>query len=240
MTTELIPTITDDQVAQLPLAEARADLLRELVASSGAGSGPVRRRRRWPAALAVAAAVAAVAVPVGLSRLGDDGSVTDPGTAVAPSAPRVATAAFQVRVVGSVSTVPQPEDPEWQQLVAFSCPDNPAAASADKAELACDAQGVKYLLGNAVVEGGVVTAEAISPPGSDSWVVTIQLDDKAGGELADLTRQFAGSTTQVALVLDGEVLTAASVMGVISTGQLQLAGDYTKAEATALAGRLSQ
>ena len=57
MTTQLTPTITDDEVAELPLGEARADLLRELLAETGAGSAPVRRRRRWPAALAAAAAL---------------------------------------------------------------------------------------------------------------------------------------------------------------------------------------
>jgi preprotein translocase subunit SecD len=70
--------------------------------------------------------------------------------------------------------------------------------------------------------------------------VALQLDEKATGELGDLTRELVGSTTQVALVLDGEVLSAPTIMSVIDTGQLQLAGDFTKSEATELAARLAE
>lgn len=239
MTTQLTPTITDDQVTELPLGQARADLLRELLAATGAASEPVRRRRRWPAVLAAAAAVAAVAVPLGLSRLGDDsGTGTDRGTASQPPAPPAGPAAFQVRVVGLTSTVPRPADPEWQELAAFTCPASPAAAPAAEAELACDAEGTKYLLGNAVVEGGVRDAQAIE--GMSGWTVALQLDDTAAEALGELTRELAGSETQVALVLDGEVLSAPTINGVIDTGQLQLAGDFTEAEAEELAARLSE
>jgi SecD-like export protein len=235
MTSMLTPTITDDEVAELPLGGARADLLRELLAETGAASAPARRRRRWPAVLAAAAAVAAVAVPVGLSRLGDDSATgIDRGTA---SQPPAAPSAFQVRVVGLTSTAPVPDDPEWQQLVAFTCPEHPAAAPAIEAELACDAEGTKYLLGNAAVDGGVVDASVVE--GALRWTVALQLDDEATGDLADLTRKLVGSPTQVALVLHGEVLAAPTVASVIDTGQLQLAVGLTKAEATELAARLS-
>ena len=241
MTTELTPTITDDEVAELPLTEARADLLRELLASTGAASEPVRRPRRWPAALAAAAAVVAVAVPVGLSQLGgdDSGTVTDPGTASEPPPPQP-PAAFQVRVVGLTSAKPKRDDSEWQELAAFTCPVRPTAAPADKAELACDADGTKYLLGAAAVEDGVVAAQAIRAQAGADWTVALQLDEKSTGELRDLTRELVGSTTQVALVLDGEVLSAPSIMSVIENGQLQLAGDFTKTEATELAARLGE
>jgi hypothetical protein len=240
MTTELTPTITDDEVADLPLAEARADLLRELLAATGAVSEPVRRPRRWPVLLAAASAVVAVAVPVGLTQLGGDGggTATDPGTTSAPPTPPATPAAFQVRVVGLTSTVPKPDDPEWLELSSFTCPDNPAAAPAVEAQLACDAKGTKYLLGNAAVEGGVVAAEAVQAQGTIGWTVALQLDDKATGEFRDLTRELAGSPAQVALVLDGEVLSAPTIVGVIDSGTLQLAGDYTKTEASELAAHL--
>ena len=240
MTTQLTPTITDDEVAHLPLGEARADLLRELLAATGAASEPVRRRRRWPAVLAAAAAVAAVAVPVGLTQLGGDGdggTGTDRGTTSQPPAPPAGPAAFQVRVVGLTSTVPRRADPEWQELAAFTCPASPTAAPAAEAQLACDAEGTKYLLGNAAVEGGVRDAQAVEGVG---WMVSLELDDESTEDLADLTRQLVGSTTQVALVVDGEVLSAPTINGVIDTGQLQVAGDFTEDEATELAARLRE
>jgi preprotein translocase subunit SecD len=188
--------------------------------------------------LAAAAATVAVVGFVGVNQLGGDdaGTVVDPGTASDP--PHAAPAAFQVRVVGLTSTVPKPDDPEWQELAAFTCPNHPAAAPAIEAELACDADGTKYLLGNAAIEGGVATASAIE--GVMGWTVALQLDDKATEALGDLTKELAGSATQVALVLDGEVLSAPTIMSVIDTGQLELAGDFTETDATELAARLSQ
>ena len=59
MTTDLTPTITDDEVSALPLADARADLLRELLTDTGAASEPPRRTRRWIARVVAAAAVLA-------------------------------------------------------------------------------------------------------------------------------------------------------------------------------------
>ena len=176
--------------------------------------------------------MALVAVPVGLHQLGgdDNGTATDPGTASPPPAPPPAPAAFQVRVVGLTSTAPRPDDPEWQELSSFTCPDNPAAAPAIQAQLACDSEGTKYLLGNAAVEDGVLDAQAIRTPGMAGWTVALQLDDDATGEFRDLTKELVGSTTQVALVLDGEVLSAPTIVSVIDTGQLQLAGDFTKDE----------
>ena len=44
----------------------------------------------------------------------------------------------------------------------------------------------------------------------------------------------------MALVLDGEVMSAPTIMSVIDTGRLQLAGDFTKIEATELAARLGE
>jgi SecD-like export protein len=242
MSTELTPTITDDEVAELPLGDARAELLRELLSTTRAVTAPARRSRRWPAALAAAAALVVLALPLGLGQLGDDddGTVTDPGTTSSPPAPAQGPAAFQVRFVGLTSEVPRRSDPEWQELDAFVCPDDPVAVPAAQAQLACDAAGTKYLLGNAAVEGGVVDAQAVQPLGAGGWVISLELDDEATDEFAGLTRQLVGSTTQVALVLDGEVLSATTINGVIDTGQLQVAGDLTETEATELAARLSQ
>ena len=172
MNTDLSPTITDDEVTALPLTEARADLLRELLTDTGAADQPARRARRWLAPLVAAAAVLAIAVPVGLGQLGgDDKNATDPGApAPAPSA-----TSFQIRVVDASTNSPVAVDAAQQaQLDAFTCPANPVTTSPGETQLTCDDQGIKYLLEPAVIDGGIVSAQAEIPQGQVDWAVLLR------------------------------------------------------------------
>lgn len=243
MTTDLTPTITDDEVRELPLAGARADLLRELLAETGAAAEPVRRPRRWLLPLAAAAAVLAVGVPVAITQLtGDDGPrspgvATDPTAAPQPAVP----AAFQIRPVSLTSHDPISDDPERGLVEEYVCPMRPVAEAPEVEELACNEEGtVRYLLGAAAVEDGIVSAEAVAPAGQPGWTVVVQLDDDAAAGLADLTYEVARTDGRIALVLDGAVLSAPTVNGVITTGQLQLSGDFSREDAELLAYRLTR
>jgi hypothetical protein len=237
MTTDLTPTITDDEVGALPLADARADLLRELLTDTGAAAVPPRRSRRWLAPVAAAAALVAIAVPVGLGQLGNDGKATDPGTPTGPTGQPAAS--FQIRVVAASSNDPGDVDEAQQgQLDAFTCPAQPVIAPPDEAALTCDDQEIKYLLERAVVDGGIVSAQAEIPQNQVSWVVSIQLDDAASRALGDVSRELVGTGRQVGLLVDGELVSAPTFEGVIDTGQLQLGGEFTQADAVALADRL--
>ena len=236
MSTDLTPTITDDEVAALPLADARADLLRELVNDTGAATELPRRTRRWMVPAVAAAAIVALAVPVGLSQLGGDAG----GRGVDPGGPTGAPADFQIREVKVSSLTIQPGDVAQVQLDEFTCPARPTPAPPDELQVACDGDGTKYLLEPAAVDGGVLSATSEIPQGQVSWVVTLQLDDPATAALADLSRELVGTETQVALVVDGEVLSAPTFVGVIETGQLQISGggELTEQDAAELAGRL--
>jgi preprotein translocase subunit SecD len=234
MTNDLTPTITDDQVRALPLDGSRADLLRGLLTDTGAVVEPQRGRRRWLAPL-VAAAVLAVAVPVGLWQL-DDGKT---GRDVQPGGPApAAPASFQIRVVGASSVDEGIDADQRAQLEAFSCPPAPVLTVAADTQLACDDQGIKYLLEPAVVDGGIVAATAEIPQGQVAWVVTLQLDDVASEAITEVSSELVGTTGQVGLLVDGELLSAPTFGSVVDTGSLQISGDFTQADAEAMAARL--
>lgn len=96
----------------------------------------------------------------------------------------------------------------------------------------------KYALGPARIVGGVVDADAGVPEGQVDWAVTMQLDDDAAAEFADLSAELAGTGGQIAVVLDGVVLSAPTVNGPIPDGQVQITGDFTEESARSLADRL--
>ncbi len=98
----------------------------------------------------------------------------------------------------------------------------------------CDDHDVAYRLAPAEVSGGVDDAKATSGP-TGGWLVALELDDAATTGLAALTTSLVGTETRMAVVADGKVLVAPVVQSVITDGKLQLAGDFTRAEAERLA-----
>lgn len=221
MSTDLEPRITDAEVAALPLAEARADLLRELLADPGTGAASPRRTRRL-VLVAAAVLVLLLAVPLALRSLGGDspevGVATGPGGAAPPPA-------FQLRVTDGVAGRP--------------CPAAATATAPEEPAVACDEAGVPYDLGPAFVAGGVTGAEAFRTTGRDAtWAVSVGLDDPSAAALARVSRDLVGTADRLAVVLDGVVLTAPMVAAPLTTGQLQLAGTLDRQEATDLAARL--
>ena len=89
----MIPKLTDDAVAELPLGAGRAELLEEIMTTVApdrpAEQTPVRQRSRWLVPLAVAAAVAAVAsTPLwwGGGQGGSGDGSRDPSVSYQPAA----------------------------------------------------------------------------------------------------------------------------------------------------------
>ena len=77
--------------------------------------------------------------------------------------------------------------------------------------------------------------------GSDDWVVQVQLTDAAAPRFEQLTERLAGfgpPLNQVAIVLNGAVVSAPAVQEPITGGTLQIAGGFTQDEAEALAASL--
>jgi preprotein translocase subunit SecD len=102
--------------------------------------------------------------------------------------------------------------------------------------------GLLYLLGPAEATGEVFSSDASVQVDQGAWVVTANLRGGASG--ADLwnalaARCFAGGadcpTKQIAIILDGAVISAPVVQVPSFSGSVQISGDFTEAEANDLA-----
>lgn len=105
---------------------------------------------------------------------------------------------------------------------------------AEEEVVVCDALGVPYLLGPAALDGGVASAEAQNVDDT-TFVVAIEFAGDAARVFAEVTGQLAETGQQMALVLDGRVLSAPSVQESITGGTVQISNSYTQAYAEALA-----
>lgn len=141
---------------------------------------------------------------------------------------------------------------EWlKKFAAYTCPTGKKAASPvqdikDQPLITCDSDGVKYLLSASMIQGTQLTkAEAGIPSQQVQWVVDLTFDKTARETFAEVTRTIVNATSpitgqqkQFAIVLDGQVISAPVVNGVIPNGQAQISGDFTQTEAQTLANSL--
>jgi preprotein translocase subunit SecD len=139
---------------------------------------------------------------------------------------------------------------KWKQEAGYNNPesyDNTAVQI-----VSCDSSGNKYALDVAKVPGTqIATATAELATNSNQWQVLLTL--KSGGATAygNLTSEQAtkylpsASTNEndfyldtIAIVLDGNVISAPEVQGAIPGGTSQITGNFTQAQATQLANYL--
>jgi len=119
----------------------------------------------------------------------------------------------------------------------------PVAEPPPGSEVIPGRDGLAYLLGPVAATGLVFENTASATIQGSSWSVVVQLRRGAEGEdvwNALTSRCFARDNTcptaQVAIVLDGEVLSAPVVQEAVFTGgEVQITGDFTEAEARDLA-----
>jgi len=153
-----------------------------------------------------------------------------------------------------------PSDPSWitpalqNEFDTFQCSslDDPDAnvAPADEPLVTCDAsRTAKYILGPVEVSGanivdatnGVVTTQSGASTGQ--WAVNLVFDDEGTKAFADVSTRLYGlkgqtPRDQFAFVLDGAVISAPSMNGVITDGRPQITGSFTQETSKALADQL--
>jgi preprotein translocase subunit SecD len=146
------------------------------------------------------------------------------------------------------------DDPgsKWlAKFAAFTCPSGkeqaaPVADVKDQPLISCDKDGNKLLLSASLIEGTQLrSATAGIPANQVQWVVDLTFGGAARRVFADVTRAIAnqpsaltGQQKQFAIVLDGRVISAPTVNGVIPNGQAQISGDFSQIEAQTLANSL--
>jgi preprotein translocase subunit SecD len=145
-----------------------------------------------------------------------------------------------------------PDEKSVAAYNAYSC-DNPVQAvgvnprngktvPGDKPDwpmVTCDDQGIKYLLSVAMVEGTDLDDASAGIPQNDvNWVVSLDFNGDGTDTFAEISRALYGTQKQFAIVLDGVVISAPTMDGIILNGQAQISGDFNQASAESLATSL--
>ncbi len=136
-----------------------------------------------------------------------------------------------------------PDQASIQAFNEYECPPQGEAPvvedDPDKPLVTCDEDGIKYLLSVSMIEGTDLTsAGAGIPDRAVNWAVDLEFDGDGTEEFTQISRTLFGTEKQFAIVLDGQVISAPTMNGVITNGEAQITGDFTEAEATSLATSL--
>jgi preprotein translocase subunit SecD len=140
---------------------------------------------------------------------------------------------------------------QWKKEAGYTKPQDYDATNAQI--VSCDSSGGKYALDVAKIPGTqIATASAQLSTTSNQWEVLVTLKGAGTTAFANLTSEQAtkyypdASTNEddfyldtIAVVLDGNVVTAPETNGAIPGGTFQVTGNFTQAEATQLANVLT-
>jgi preprotein translocase subunit SecD len=116
--------------------------------------------------------------------------------------------------------------------------------TADQVMIACDRSGgTKYILAPADVLGRQVSdaSAAIDQTGAGGWYVELNFNREGTRAFADVTRRVVNLTppqNQVAIVLDGLVVSAPRIIEAIPSGTAQITGSFSRTEAQDLSNVL--
>lgn len=133
---------------------------------------------------------------------------------------------------------------DWvKKFNAFTCPTKGQPAVHDDPDqplITCDDEGNKFLLSPAMIEGTELKTASPGAPNQQSlnWVVDLSFDSEGTKTFADISKALYGTTRQFAIVLDGKVLSAPTMNGLITNGQAQISGNFTEESARSLATSL--
>jgi len=114
----------------------------------------------------------------------------------------------------------------------------------DQPLVTCDRDGTsRFVLGPAEVLGRQVrsAAAAIDQQGTGGWFVTLNFNKEGTKKFGEITQRVVSLTppqNQVAIVLDGLVVSAPRIIDAILGGQAQITGNFTQQEASDLANVL--
>ena len=134
---------------------------------------------------------------------------------------------------------------EWlQKFAAFKCPEKGAAAAPvadDPTEplIACNEDGLKFLLSKSLIEGTELKSASYGTPQNGvGWAVNLGFKGSAREAFGDTTTALNRNGGTFAIVLDGQVISYAGVNEPILDGNAQITGDFKESEARSLANSL--
>lgn len=132
------------------------------------------------------------------------------------------------------------------EFLAYDCKDpanDPANAPADEPLITCDADGsIKYILGPVELDGSSIDDATFGVQQNNGlWAVNLQFDAEGTQTFGEISQRLYGATAplnQFAFVLDGYVLSAPSMNGVILDGKPSITGSFTQETSKVLADQL--
>jgi preprotein translocase subunit SecD len=139
------------------------------------------------------------------------------------------------------------DNPDAKSLAAFnefSCPASGEPPTVeddpDKPLITCDERGQKMLLSKTLIEGTDLSSADTLPPSQQSveWGVDLNFNRAGTVEFARISQALVNTQKQFAIVLDGRVISAPTMEGLINDGNAQITGQFTEAEARSLATSL--
>jgi len=144
-------------------------------------------------------------------------------------------------------------DPYWQKVIYNNQPskwDEPTSQIVSCENIPGTGL-VKYALDKSQVLGEMVTkaTASLNPQQANGWQVNLSFNSEGAKKFSDLTSQMYSQYTsggqptsvldQFAIVLDGKVVSAPTVNGLIPGGQAQITGTFNQDQATQLANVLA-
>jgi preprotein translocase subunit SecD len=171
---------------------------------------------------------------------GSGGGQDQPSESPSPSGEPVQPSTDAEGIDDPLTWMDNPDPASVRAFNEYECP--PAGETAivddnpDKPLVTCDEDGVKYLLSTSMIEGtDLDSADAGIPDQSVEWAVNLNFDGDATDRFAEISRTLYGTQKQFAIVLDGQVISAPTMDGIITNGQAQITGNFTETEAMSLA-----
>ncbi len=163
--------------------------------------------------------------------------------ATTPAAPAPAPADAQAQAAAAAGELLS------QEFAALDCTKDESTRggggdSPDLPFVTCDRDGsARYILGPAEVLGTQVkkATAAIDQQGSGGWYVALDFNKEGTTKFGAITQRVVSLTApqnQVAIVLDGLVVSAPRIISAIIGGSAQITGDFTQQEASDLANVL--
>lgn len=140
--------------------------------------------------------------------------------------------------------IDNPDPASLKAFEAFSCPTDGQPAEVvddpDKPLVTCDEFGRKFLLSVAMIEGTDLAGASTRPPDSQSveWGVDLDFDRQGTETFAEISRALVNTQKLFAIVLDGQVISAPTMNGLILDGNAQITGQFTQTEADSLSTSL--
>ena len=238
-----VPGESGERVVDLVGQTAELRFRQVLAVGSAVEAPPAPAASPAPSA---SAAVSATPSPSGSKLTKSAAFLSDP-TPAASATPDASAPAQPAPTVATAAAAPV-SDELSQKFAKLDCTDEKnlvgGGDNPDQPLVTCDRDGTsRFVLGPAEVLGRQVRSAtaAIDQQGTGGWFVSLTFNKEGTKKFGEITQRVVSLTApqnQVAIVLDGLVVSAPRIIDAILGGQAQITGNFTQQEASDLANVL--